>query len=280
MTGDSDTDGPEGDAIRLGSPSGETVAVEAPGAGGDFVVVCEHAAREIPAEFRGLGLSAAALESHIAWDPGALVVARRMTGLLDAPLVAQRVSRLLYDCNRPPEAASAVPETSEVYAVPGNTGLSAAARAERVARFYQPFRKALAETLDARLAEGRRPVVITVHTFTPVFEGVRRETEVGILHDSDRRFADAMLDEVSRRDGLVVHRNKPYGPKDGVTHTLATAAIPRGLLNVMLEIRSDLVADGGSQRETGTWLAGCARDALARLRDRAGGNGAGGRELA
>ena len=275
MTGASETDGSEADATRGGSPTAETVAVEAPAAGGDFVVVCEHASREIPAEFAGLGLDRQALESHIAWDPGALVVARRVAELLEAPLVAQRVSRLLYDCNRPPEAASAVPEVSEVYPIPGNSGLSAEAHAERVTRFYQPFRAALGEVLDARLTEGRRPVVVTVHTFTPVFDGVRRETELGILHDSDRRFADAMLDATSARDGMVVHRNRPYGPRDGVTHTLATAAIPRGLLNVMLEIRSDLVADARSQREMGTWLAGCAREALARLKDRTGG-----RELA
>ncbi len=276
MKGDSEADGSQGgsairETVAAETPAVETVAVETPAAGGDFVIVCEHAAREIPAEFHGLGLSPEALESHIAWDPGALAVARRMAELLEAPLVAQRVSRLLYDCNRPPEAASAVPEISEIHPIPGNTGITAAARAERVARFYRPFRAALAECLDARLAGGRRPVLISVHSFTPVYDGVRRETELGILHDGDRRFADAMLDEVSAREGLVVHRNRPYGPRDGVTHTLATAAIPRGLLNVMLEIRNDLVAAAEGQRQMGAWLAGCARGALARLRDRAGG---------
>lgn len=275
MTGEPATAGP---GIRSGTP--ETVAVENPATGGDFLIVCEHASKEIPAEFGGLGLDRQARESHIAWDPGALGVARRMAQLLEAPLVAQRVSRLLYDCNRPPEAASAVPEVSEVYRIPGNTGLTPWARAERAERFYEPFRATLAGLLDARLAEGRPPVMITVHTFTPVYEGVRRATGLGVLHDADRRFADAMLADVSDRAGLVVHRNRPYGPKDGVTHTLATQAMPRGLLNVMLEIRNDLVADAASQREMGSWLAGHAKAALARLRDRQDEHGAGGREIA
>ncbi|HUF88282.1 MAG TPA: N-formylglutamate amidohydrolase [Thermohalobaculum sp.] len=265
MTGDAATAGPEA----------ETVAVENPAAGGDFVIVCEHASNAVPPGFDGLGLDAGALASHIAWDPGALAVARRMALVLDAPLVAQRVSRLVYDCNRPPDAASAIPEVSEVYRVPGNTGLSIAARAGRAARFYAPFRDALAGCLDARLAGGRRPVLLTVHSFTPVYDGVRRDTGLGILHDRDRRFADALLDVVTgdaaRREGLVVHRNRPYGPRDGVTHTLAAQALPRGLLNAMIEIRNDLVADASSQRAMGDWLAGCARAALARLGHRAGG---------
>lgn len=271
-----------GDAATAG-PAGETVAVENPAGRGAFVLVCEHASSAIPAEFEGLGLAPAAQASHVAWDPGALAVARRMAELLDAPLVAQRVSRLVYDCNRPPDAESAVPEVSEVHRIPGNAGLSRQARAARAARFYEPFRKALAACLEARMAEGRRPVLLTVHSFTPVYHGVRRETGLGILHDRDRRFADALLAAArglkggrqEGPEGLAVHRNRPYGPKDGVTHTLATQAIPRGLLNAMIEIRNDLVSDPAGQRAMADWLADCARAALARL-----GQGAGGRELA
>lgn len=253
------------------APAGDVVAVENPDAGGDFVIVCEHASNAMPPEFEGLGLAPELRASHIAWDPGALEVARRIAGRLEAPLVAQRVSRLIYDCNRPPEAESAVPEVSEVYPIPGNAGLTAAERKARAARFYAPFRAALAGVLDARMGAGRRPVLLTVHTFTPVYDGVRRDTDIGILHDRDRRFADALIAEAARRDGRVVHRNKPYGPKDGVTHTLATMAMPRGLLNAMVEIRNDLVADAGSQREMADWLADCAEAALKRLGDRAGG---------
>ena len=136
MTGSAATAGPEG---------GETVELWNPDGAGEFVIVCEHAANAVPAEFAGLGLTPELLASHIAWDPGAREVARAMAERLDAPLVAQRVSRLLYDCNRPPDAESAVPEVSEVHPIPGNQGLSAEAKAARAARFYAPFREALAE---------------------------------------------------------------------------------------------------------------------------------------
>ena len=115
------------------------------------------------------------------------------------------------------------------------------------------------------MAARRPPVLVTVHTFTPVYKGVSRDTGLGILHDRDRRLADALLECVRRREGVVVHRNKPYGPRDGVTHTLATMALPRGLMNAMIEIRNDLVAGAEDQRAMAEWLADCVVAARGRL---------------
>ena len=216
------------------------------------VVVCEHASAFIPAVFQGLGLSPELREAHIAWDPGALDVARTMSERLDAPLVSGAISRLVYDCNRPPEAADAVPERSEVHDIPGNAGLSQTALDARAAKVYHPFHSALNQILDARPTMA---ILVTVHSFTPVYRGVRRDVELGILHDSDSRLADAMLDGFAGRGDLVVERNKPYGPEDGVTHTLRRHALPRGLLNVMIEIRNDLLTDAKACTDFGEMLA-------------------------
>ncbi len=86
------------------------------------LLVCEHASQRLPERIGSLGLSPDALSSHIAWDPGALAVCRLLSAALDATLVYQRFSRLVYDCNRPPEAESAMPQTSEIFAIPGNQG--------------------------------------------------------------------------------------------------------------------------------------------------------------
>lgn len=249
----------------LGADTFAIAEVENATGGSPVVLVCEHSSNKVPAEYDNLGLDAAALSSHVAWDPGALAVAQEMSSLLDAPLVAQRVSRLLYDCNRPPESPSAVPERSEIYDIPGNGGLTVEARASRAARFYSPFRDLLAQTLSQRAATS--PVVVTIHTFTPVYHGARRVVEIGILHDTDARLADAMLSAAGSDNGLAVRRNDPYGPADGVTHTLREHALPGGLLNVMVEIRNDLVATSAEQtamarRLTG-WLA-TALDSLGR----------------
>jgi predicted N-formylglutamate amidohydrolase len=254
--------------VATGSPAAkQVVEVMNPAGAGDFLIVCEHASKFIPASFAGLGLDDAALKSHIAWDPGALAVAETLSSLLDAPLVAQRVSRLLYDCNRPPNSDGAVPVVSEIYPVPGNSGLSAAERQARVDRFYLPFRDTLAACLDERINSGRAPVMVTVHSFTPVYKGEQRAVELGILHDRDARLADVLFETTKAGADLIVRRNEPYGPVDGVTHTLIEHGVARGLLNVMLEIRNDLIADPASQTAMAEWLSHCLTAALAALAD-------------
>ena len=81
---------------------------------------------------------------------------------------------------------------------------------------------------------------MTVHSFTPVYFGAKRDVEIGILHDEDTRLADALLEELAGAPHKV-ERNQPYGPQDGVTHSLKRHAISRGIANVMLEIRNDLL---------------------------------------
>jgi predicted N-formylglutamate amidohydrolase len=209
-------------------------------AGGSRVVfVCEHASAAIPDEFGDLGLPAEARLAHIAWDPGALAVATALSERFDAPLVAGRISRLVYDVNRPPEAPSAIPERSEVYAVPGNRDLPGAARADRVARVYRPFHARLAAVLEAR----PDAPVVTIHTFTPVYFGEPREWEVGVIHDADSRLAESLLAALRSAGVAKAGLNVPYSAADGVTHTLALHATPHGRTNAMVEIRNDLVGD-------------------------------------
>ena len=228
----------------------EAPEVVAAAAWGPALILCEHAANYIPERYDGLGLAAGACESHAAWDPGARAVALRVARALRAPMVAARVSRLVYDCNRPPEAASAIPDHVEQIAVPGNAGLDAQARAERVAAVYAPFTAAVEAVIDARAAAGRPTALVTIHSFSPHWFGQPRATEIGILHDDDSRLADAML---ARAPAVVPHRavarNAPYGPTDGVTHSLRRFGLARGLPNVMIEIRNDLLAgrDGGAR---------------------------------
>lgn len=230
---------------------------------GPVVLVCEHAAKALPPEFNGLGLSAQALQSHIAWDLGALAVAEAMSAHLDAPLIAHRVSRLVFDCNRSPQALDAVPDLSEFQEIPGNAGLSAADREARAARYYTPFCDALSTCIEQRATP--QPVLVTVHSFTPTYKGERRAVEIGILHDSDARLANEILRCATADAQYTVLRNAPYGPEDGVTFTLARHAVPHGLLNVMIEIRNDLIATEADQRKVAKLLATWVRTALANL---------------
>ncbi|WP_454701044.1 N-formylglutamate amidohydrolase [Agrobacterium burrii] len=225
---------------------GQAVGVENAGASGDVLLVCEHASATIPQKLGTLGLSPEVLASHAAWDPGALAVARLLSQTMDATLVYQRFSRLVYDCNRPPESPSAMPVKSEIYDIPGNFELGEAERYARTSALYVPFHDRVNQIIAERQAAGRKVVVVTVHSFTPVYHGKFRPVQIGILHDTDSRLADAMLTG-AQGSVLTINRNDPYGPEDGVTHTLRLHALPDGLLNVMIEIRNDLVTNEGEQ---------------------------------
>ncbi|SDL35216.1 Predicted N-formylglutamate amidohydrolase [Aliiruegeria lutimaris] len=220
---------------------------------GTVVLACEHASNFIPTALGSLGLDEDALVSHAAWDIGALDVARHMMTALDAPLVASRVSRLVYDCNRPPEAPDAITEKSERFDIPGNRALTAEARDVRVREVYRPFQQAMANTLAARTG----PVLlVTIHSFTPVYMGKTRQVELGLLHDADDRVANLMLQIASDHTSMRVEMNQPYSAADGVTHTLREHAVPAGIPNVMIEIRSDFIdTPEGVERVAGELVA-------------------------
>jgi predicted N-formylglutamate amidohydrolase len=249
----------------LTETDGAPVAVENREASSPVLLICEHASRRLPEKMGTLGLSPEALSSHIAWDPGALSVCQLLVKSLDAALIYQRFSRLAYDCNRPPEAEAAMPPVSEVFEIPGNAAISASERQVRTEALYVPFRDELEDFIAARKASGRLPVLVTMHTFTPVYHGRQRDVEVGILHDTDKRLADGMLAVAGKTKRYDVRRNEPYGPADGVTHTLIEHGLKNGLLNVMIEIRNDLVSDEVGQKVMADYLTGLLGESLASL---------------
>ena len=249
----------------LSAEEGDPVALENAVAGGRVVLVCEHASRLMPKSLGTLGLSEEALASHIAWDPGALAVSRLMAQSLDATLLHQRFSRLVYDCNRPPDSPAAMPEKSEVFAIPGNAALDQAARDARTEALYLPFREKLSALVKERIADGRPPVIVTMHSFTPVYFGARRSVEIGILHDTDARLADAMLEAAAADTRFDTRRNEPYGPEDGVTHTLKEHGLSNGLANVMIEVRNDLIADEAGQKAVADYLTRLLAQGLAAI---------------
>jgi predicted N-formylglutamate amidohydrolase len=212
-----------------------------------YVLVCEHASNALPKRLGTLGLAESELTRHIAWDIGAEEVARRLSRLIDAPLVLQRYSRLAYDCNRPPDSADAMPEVSETTDIPGNRSLSPDEKLGRIREIYRPFHGAVADLLDRRAAEGVRSLVVTIHSFTPVYKGERRAVELGILHDWDTRLAERLITSFP---GVDARLNEPYGPSDGVLHTLTLHAAPRQLRRVMIEMRNDLISN---ERGQGEW---------------------------
>lgn len=241
--------------------------VEGRDRGGDLILLCDHASNAFPAPWGDLGLSPDQRQAHIAWDPGALGLMRGLAARLDAACVAATVSRLIYDCNRAPDMVGAMPARSEVHEVPGNAVISAEERLARTRAVYLPFQTAVHALIAERIALGRRPAVITVHSFTPIYFGQPRDVEFGVIHDADDRLARAILAEAEARTDLSCGLNAPYSAADDVTHTLRLQATPYGLANAMLEIRNDLISTPATEAAMADRLAPVLAAALARMKE-------------
>ena len=215
----------------------------------NFVIVVDHASRRIPRRLGNLGLPASELQRHIAWDIGSLAVARQVAAALDAPLVAQNYSRLVIDCNRDPDVASSIPQTSESVAIPGNIGLTREEIAARRSEIFEPYHGHVAALLDERRAAGRLTILVAQHTMTDIYHGVRREMHAAVLYNRDRRFAALVLEALRRESDLSIADNEPYFVSDATDYTIPRHGETRGLPHVEIEIRQDLVSDEAGQLE-------------------------------
>ncbi len=228
-------------------PEQSLVVVENPGGAGQFVVVCDHASNRIPDDYKTFGFDPEALKTHIAWDPGALGVARHLMRSLDAPLIWPDVSRLVIDCNRPPDSATLIVTESEGRPVPANQGLSDDERRRRLAYVHGSYHDAIDACLTERADQ--EIIIVAIHSFTPIYLGELRPWQVGIVFDDDRRVADRLLEGLKGDAKLTVGANEPYSPADEVYYTVARHARPRGLPAAMIEIRNDEIGDEeGAQR--------------------------------
>jgi predicted N-formylglutamate amidohydrolase len=226
-----------------------------------FIIVVDHAGSRIPRRLADLGLPASELQRHIAWDIGALGVARRVAAALDATLVAQNYSRLVIDCNRDPKVASSIPRISESSEIPGNAGLSAAEIAARRAEIFDPYHERIRELIEQRLAAGRSTILVAQHTMTDIYLGVRRKMQAAILYNRDRRFAGLVLDALRREASLTIADNEPYFVSDETDYTIPHHAEARQLPHVEIEIRQDLVSDEAGQAEWAARIGRALQDA-------------------
>lgn len=229
---------------------------------GRAIVVCDHASARIPRGLGTLGLSAQDLERHVAWDIGAAGVARRLSAVLDVPLALSGYSRLVVDCNRPLHVDEAFVTTSEDVEVPGNAALDVDERGRRAATFYWPYHDALHSLVRARERAAAAPFMISVHSFTPVFHGVRRPWHVGVHYRWDDRGAKLVLDGLRGDGALHVGDNEPYPLALGEDYTVPVHAERRGMPYVLFEIRQDLIETRAGQRQWAERLGALLREVM------------------
>jgi len=220
-----------------------------------FLLTCDHYGRAIPAILGDLGLPAAELARHIAWDPGIAGVADALSKQLDAHLIAQRYSRLVIDCNRPPDALSSIPRISEATVIPGNEGLARDAAEARRRAVFDPYHRRISDVIERRSHDGIPTVLVSLHSFTAVYAGIARPWHIGTLYHRDTRLPPLLLKLLREEPELVVGDNEPYAVSDETDYTIPVHGEARGLMNSGIEIRQDLIADEAGQRQWAERLA-------------------------
>jgi predicted N-formylglutamate amidohydrolase len=220
-----------------------------------FLLTCDHYGRLLPRSLGDLGLPEHELTRHIAWDIGIAGVAERLARQLDAQLVAQRYSRLVIDCNRPPRAASSIPRLSEATMIPGNEALSREVAEIRRREIFDPYHRRISEIIDGRLRDGKQTVLVSLHSFTPVYAGVARPWHIGTLYHRDKMLPPLLLKALRAEGDLVVGDNEPYAVSDETDYTIPVHGEARRLINTGIEIRQDLIADQVGQEAWAERLA-------------------------
>lgn len=205
-----------------------------------LILICDHASAAIPRALGDLGLAETTRHDHVGWDIGAAAVARLLADRLDAPLVLTGYSRLVVDCNRPPGTPGSIPEVTCGITVPGNLGLDDTAREARLAALFRPYHGAVAALIDARLAAGRPPALLAIHSFTPVLNGAARPWQIGITYGADRRLSGHLLELLRRRHPqYCTGDNQPYAVTEASDYAMPVHGLGRGLLHTLIEMRND-----------------------------------------
>ncbi len=214
-----------------------------------FFITCDHSGNRIPKSLGTIGLGDTDLHRHIAWDIGAAAVAHGLSDSLDATLVEQNYSRLVIDCNRRIGVEASIPKRSEQTKIPGNINIEPEQAAARANEIYHPYHNKISDLLNARAKVGQPTLIVSVHSFTPVYNGVTRPWHIGFAYHLDSRFTAIMIDLLARDKGLCIGDNKPYAVSDETDYSVPEHGEKRGLAYVQIEIRQDLVSDRSGQLE-------------------------------
>lgn len=227
---------------------------------GDFnrglIIICDHASNTIPPGLSDLGMTAAQLDQHIAWDIGAARVAATLAAHFKVPAVFCGVSRLVIDCNRDPGDPASIPAEVDGIRIPGNQRLSDWRKKERAAEWFQPYHDAIEKVMHAAMEESSDPVLLSIHSMTPERNGVVRTWPIALSSHEDKRLSTPMLAALRKRVGFLVGDNEPYALDPAEDYSVPVHAMKRGLRHLQVEFRQDLVAnDAGVGKWASTFAA-------------------------
>jgi predicted N-formylglutamate amidohydrolase len=208
-----------------------------------LVLLADHATNKLPDHYKNLGLPQNAFARHIAYDIGVESLTRKLAHRLNVPAVLSQFSRLLIDPNRGEDDPTLIMKISDGAVIPGNYPISAEEWNARIATYHRPYHEAVSQTINSVARDsGKAPLVLSLHSYTPVWKNIPRPWHAAVLWDSDERAARALIDALEKPGDILVGDNEPY---DGALKgdTMYRHCHKLGMPHALLEVRQDLLAD-------------------------------------
>jgi predicted N-formylglutamate amidohydrolase len=218
------------------------------------LVTCEHASQRLPEPWSWSARDRRWVGTHWAYDLGAAELAREYAAAISGTAVLARFSRLLADPNRPEDSETLFRATAEGEVVELNAAIDPAEREIRLDGYYRPFH----EAVDREVAASHAPILLAMHTFTPLYEGTPRSLEIGVLFDREEALAASLLDAF-RAAGWSAEPNEPYSGRAGLIHVVERHAKTHGRRAIELEVRQDLAVEPAFRARFVSVLAGVLR---------------------
>lgn len=205
-----------------------------------IIISCEHAGNEVPPSlqylFRG---KSQLLSGHRGFDCYALETAQVFAEILAAPLYSFTVTRLLIDVNRSLKHPTLFSELSR--------RLSDELKKELIDQYYLPYRQSIEQHLK-RLTRKKLALHLSIHTFTPVLDGIARTADAGFLYDpvrsAEQRFCRLWINTLQEMyTCLRTRRNYPYlGTAEGFVTSLRKQFGQERYLGIDLELNQRLLS--------------------------------------
>jgi len=232
-----------------------------------FVLTCEHARGQLPPGVRASRADRAVLRTHFGWDIGAWGLTREIARRLGTGATGGRWSRLWIDLNRPAGDPMLVRRDVEGHALSWNAGIDEREIDRRYGGTHTTYHQEIDREIAHRLSRDVRPVLLAIHTYTPVWNGRPRGFDAGVLYDENRREATILVAAL-RRSGLEVRYNQPYSGKRGLMYSIDRHGRHHRLPCLELEINQGLLTSARREAVLARVVAGGLREIEHRTRRR------------
>lgn len=233
------------DAFEIYGPAGT----------GPFLFTCEHASARVPAPARSSAADRPWLETHWGHDIGGRSLGRELVRLTESRGIFARFSRLVCDANREPEHPDLIRAHTEGHPLSFNLALTEGERRRRILAYHEPYHQAIDVEVARHVAgRGSELLLLSLHTFTPVWEGQVRPMDIGVLFSDHDALAEGLAGELER-EGLRTALNEPYSGKEGLIYAAARHGAKHRVVYLELEVNQALLGSPAAVRRVARRIA-------------------------